>query len=790
MPFLLTGSISYEVKYDKSYISFDKIKNKDLIRINGLGVTGETGNPILPSECINLLLPEGMEAESLAVEAGQPYTLPGKYNIMPCPPPSVDFLKDTANTSIYNSPMPYPGKRASILGSGFYKSNNIVQIATYPVDYFPREGKVVFYDNMKITLYTKFTGKKVLSQRSCMPLSEYTEKKTLKSIVVNDSDIPLSSHYKNLNGADNPEYLIITNESMRSGFIPFANYLKKKGVIAEIAVIEDIIDAGYYDQVSSLYDDAAAVRGFLTEKYIEGTQWVLLGGDEDVVPVRYGNCTRNDTFVDYRAPSDLYYSDLNGNWNVDGDELYGEPVDDNIDIFPELFVGRIPCKNLEELNNWIEKLISYETVPGEENASYLTKFLWTGSDNLRPGPRQTIKNAKIPNYISHDTTMLEQPDGILPRGSDVINKMSEKFGFFNLFGHGYPDLITVSCPGDNHPDPNRDFLVSVDSAEIGRSCHKEYGNGLDSLKNKDSYSILSISSCFQAAFDYDKFPDRFIKCGPSLGEAFLLLPERGGPAFLGYTRYGGSYIELAEVQIAIFDKIFNDSITNIGAAEALAKTEYLFYDTRINHTLLGCPLMRIWTNIPKTMEISNYPRSVPTKPITITINVIKKESQIPLENAYVCLWKGAEIYQTGFTDNNGRIDFQITPQTEGSILLTITKENFIPYSDTIKVTEESGINDKTISDVSFCKTTGSVFNSEVSFDIYIPEKGTTLLDIYDLNGRKTTTIVDEELNKGIHSIKWKGLNTYGNAIPEGIYFFRFQYKDQVSRGKFLFYKIK
>ena len=787
-PLLLNGSISYEIQYDKSHIFFDKADSKDLIRIKGIGATGETGNPILPSEIINLLLPEGMEAESIAVEASYPYTLPGRYNIMPCPG-SLDPLKDTVNTELYNSSMPYPGKRASILRNGSYKGNNIAQIATYPVDYFPKEGKITFYENINITLYTKFTGKNRLRQRNSMPLSKYIEKKTLKSIIDNDYDIPLSANYNKLRDTNNPEYIIITNDSMRSGFIPFANYLKKKGVIAEITVIEDIISASvYYDEVSSLYDDAAAVRGFLKEKYIEGIQWVLLGGDEDVIPVRYGTYVRNDTLVDNTAPSDLYYSDLNGNWNVDGDELYGEPVDDDIDVFPELFVGRVPCKNTEELNNWIEKLIGYETVPDKEKRTYLTKFLWTGSDNLRPGPRHTIINAEIPSYISHDTTMLEQPDGILPRGSDVINKMNENFGLFNLFGHGFPDVITVSCPGDNHKNPDRDFLVSVDSVENGIGNHQEYGNGLDSLKNKDAYSILSISSCFQAAFDYDKFPSRFPVGGPSIGEAFLMLPERGGPAFLGYTRYGGGYIEAAQVQIELLDKIFADSITNIGAAEALSKTEYNFYDTQVNHTLLGCPLMRVWTDIPKEMEASNYADSIPPESTKISIDVIEKNSHDPIANAYVCLWKGAEIYCTGFTDDDGVIDFQITPQTEGAILLTITKENFIPYSDTIRVSEKAGIDDGTIPAVSSCKTPVPVFNSEVSFDIHMPEKGNALLGIYDLTGRNITTIVDGELDKGIHSIQWKGLNAKGNAIPEGIYFFVFQYKDQISRGKFLFIK--
>ncbi len=650
LPLIAFSSIVYECRYDEASVS--------------------------PVDVINLALPQGEVAESLKVEVLSSRTLPKTYGIKTSP----DYLD-------YKTKSSSPEVRAELIGINILAGNSIARIAIYPLASLPGEDKVVFYDNIRLTLYTKFSGKHNISQEVRTQYSDHIEREALRSIVDNDYDIPLSPKVSGKVKSLTVEYIIITNESLSGGFEVFANYLKKKGVVAEIATVEDIVSSGYYDNISGLYDDPGAIRGYLMEKYAEGATWVLLGGDEDVVPVRYGTYARNDTFIDYRAPSDLYYSDLNGNWNVDGDEFYGEPIDDSVDVFPELYVGRVPCKNLEEFNNWFEKLVSYETDPGGGNAAYLKKFFWSGSDDVREGPAYTIENAQLPGYISHDTTMLERPDGLFPRGSDVINKMNEHFGLLNVFGHGSPPNITVSCPGDNHPSPDRDFLVSVDSVEIGGSCREEYGNGLDSLKNKDYYGILSVASCFQAAFDYEKFPDRFIVCGPSMGEAFILLPERGGPAFRGYTRYGGQYIQLGKLEISFLNKLFVDKITNIGAAEALSKNEYPFYYVQSNHTLFGCPLMRVWTDVPKKMKV--YHDKVITPGFkNMIITVIEDDVRCKgkgVSNAYVCLWKGDEVYERGYTDDNGRLSLGVNPTTGGTMSVTVTKENMLPYEGEVTV---------------------------------------------------------------------------------------------------------
>jgi hypothetical protein len=82
-----------------------------------------------------------------------------------------------------------------------------------------------------------------------------------------------------------------------------------------------------------------------------GLVYVVLLGNPDP---RHGDLPMQNTYpyqpgaVDYveEIPTDAYYADLSGNWDLDGDGRFGEWDGDRgpggVDFYPELLVGRIP----------------------------------------------------------------------------------------------------------------------------------------------------------------------------------------------------------------------------------------------------------------------------------------------------------------------------------------------------------------------------------------------------------------------------------------------------------------
>ncbi len=627
------------------------------------------------------------------------------------------------------------------------------------------------------------------------PYSDRIIKRAFKSIDYNRENIFIYN-YKTFTGncaalgestlrqIDCSPYIVITADSLKEAFQPLVHWITRKGIRATVVSVENILEHYSGDPVSEIYDSAGAIRGFLIDKYPQGLQWVLLGGDEEIVPVRYGFAS-GDNEVDKAPPSDLYYSDLNGNWNVDGDEFYGEFVDDSVEPYPELFVGRVPCNKRIEADNWVRKVLSYEINPGDGDPSYLSRVFWTGADELRTAPGYIIEYGSFPSSFTHDTTMLECEDGIHPRGSEVIERMKNAYGWFNFYGHGQLDNLVVSCPGGNHPSLDRDFLVSLDTCDAYFHANHwgnnvEPGNGIDSLVTKDHYGIMYVSSCYQAAYDHEHFALFGNYHGPSMAEAFTLLPERGGVAFLGFTRA----IEFStNLHFDLLDIVFNDSITNIGVAEALARVSNYSHKTRLSHTLFGDPLMPIWTDIPDTLTVL-FRKVIPPEPLSLVISV--KEGENPVKDAYVCLWKGDEVYETGFTDFEGSSLLRISPQTEGIMLLTVTKSNFITYLDTLYVdSPTASVPIKEDADIPGCVIDRDISTGKLNFTFYLPREERIKLEIFNITGRKVVELADKKYKEGYYSICWDTGSSKGDNVANGIYFYRFYYKDRILSDKFL-----
>ncbi len=113
------------------------------------------------------------------------------------------------------------------------------------------------------------------------------------------------------------EYIIITGESLEAEFQRLADWKLEKGVQSAVRTVE-WIDQTYPNGA----DRAERVRFFIRDAYQNwGTLFVLLGGDTDIIPPRYAHITSPKAET---IPADMYYSCLEGNWNGDMDDRFGE----------------------------------------------------------------------------------------------------------------------------------------------------------------------------------------------------------------------------------------------------------------------------------------------------------------------------------------------------------------------------------------------------------------------------------------------------------------------------------
>ena len=547
--------------------------------------TEKPGQPNLPVYFMRVPLP--LEASDIYVDVLKrdikTYDL--VYPTIPVQIPAITSLLSSEpsftgpNELIYAKEGTYPDKAASMAWTlNSAGVSNEVVVALYPIVYLPRQNKVELSQSMTVSINysidNRTTGhnKRMMHTRSSIGLPFY-------------------------------EYCIITRDSLIPSFERIIAWKRTKGIDAGAVSIESILSNSYCsgDTVSGINDDAGKVRQYLQYAYQSGKgKYVFFGGNYMSLPIRYG--TGDHDSLSYMkvvdagiVPTDLYFSELESNWNQDNDSFYGEPFN-NMDYGPELFVGRLLCEKKLDINNYTNKMLRYEKNPGNGVFGYLKKVFFSQSDNSCALNIAQNVATTCSDYFDTITILSEYPSAYhsnptLYTGTQVIDSMSVMhYGYLNWMGHGHPFAICTKSNGNNASDA---YGITSVQGDIPYMMNED-GNGLDNLNNKYYPAIAYSTSCTTTPFDI--YRPSFVGF-PNMGQSFTMGKDYGGPAYIGNTRLGISGFTY-RVQ-----KLFNGKITQNSLGESLCYAK-MDYNSNYKHyialstNLIGCPELHMWTNIP------------------------------------------------------------------------------------------------------------------------------------------------------------------------------------------------
>ena len=76
--------------------------------------------------------------------------------------------------------------------------------------------------------------------------------------------------------------------------------------------------------------------------------------------------------------------------------------------------------------------------------------------------------------------------------------------------------------------------------------------------------------------------------------------------------------------------------------------------------------------------------------------------------------------------------------------------------------------------------------TRIRFSLPVPLHVT--LTIYDVTGRRVTTLVDEKRDAGVNEVVWNGRNTFGEPVATGVYFYQLRAKKKLLTKKLLLLK--
>lgn len=660
---------SSEIKDQKNYhlqqtitfstddLIFGTFQGYDIVSLKECSYLTETGRPFLPAKHLLLAVPEDMKVTDVQILSLQKQSLSGKYTIYPAQQPQKIGTIPSSNpvTTIqrttYLSPLCYPEQLVQVGEQKDLAGQSMIELTIYPLQYLPLQKKLNFITSITLII-------EGVSGNSCGDyLSQHISDsgrnlyhQMVQNMVLNPEAVNLRSTSTSQPlgvGPGDYDYVIITQTNWVSAFQPLADWKTQKGVPATIVTTSWIYNSGGYSGTN-----VQKIKAFVQDIYTNwGTIYVLLGGDTDTVPCH----TKTFSGVDPDpVPNDAYYADFDADWIC------------------EVNIGRAsvtgPGSGTGQIGNFINKILTYETNPPltsyAKNAAFFGFDLdsWTHAEQCKIN----IKNSYIPASWTM-TTVYDSQGG--NHFTNVINALNAGQNLVNHADHSNND-----CMGTGYV--NHDWLM--------------YSSDMDALTNGNKQTIFYSMGCDPAAFDVSN----------CIAEHFVRNSNGGGIAFIGNSRYGWyeyfTYDTLSMgFDIHFFQSLLQENFNHLGAAFSDHKNDgyqeypgddyYQYIFTEL--TLLGDPELPVWSENPSTLGVT-HPFSIPLGSSSFTVHV-QTTGGSPLQNAFVCLWKGDEIYERGVTNSAGDITFTIVPETGGTMQVTVTKQNYLPSETTATVIEEN-----------------------------------------------------------------------------------------------------
>ena len=792
------AQITYQSSFSESDLIFDRENAFDLVSLKGCVKTGRPGHPDLPSRIIHLIVPADGRVADVCITDAHKVILNGEFLVTPAQP---DRRTDGSNTTewtkphpaIYNSDSLYPSAPVEIVGEGYLAGSHLVALALHPLQYQPRLQKLIFSTQLEISVELEQSDNFSTSSRTYRRSArvQRLQERILTRFADNKKDVPRfickspgSALCKtDLGGSAYPEYLVITSSELEPAFSPLVEWKAKKGTEAAIVRMDSILSA-YPGR-----DDAEKLRNSLIEAYQNGTSWVLLGGDEDVVPIRYVYPYRRSTPLETTELHicDLYFSNVDGAWDGDYDGIWGEPEQDDPDIYPDLFVGRVPCDDTAEARAFVDKLLSYEKNPGAGMTDYLTRALWICSDQMRDWAdgigQHGLLSQYLPSHFYQDlTTLIECPTGyapypVSPDGETCIEVMEQGWGIMGVLAHGKSSgFVAKSHLANGSP---KSWVTTFPGQGDG------HGH-LPNLKNEPKYGIIYSISCSQSSIDADKYPD--LGGDPCVGEFFPLAPKKAGVAFLGYSRWGlvaSSYLLFGEFLVNLFDYGLGH---HLGVAEALSRCAYpSSRGLNYGHNLFGDPEMPVWTEIPSVLLLAH--REEVGKGWQ-KLDFFVSSEQRGIGQALICLTLRDRMVFLGESEPYGRLSCEVNLDDVGELSVVATKPNFIPYEGSITIVDEGDV-DPGIESFQLFQNFPNPFNPATTIRFSVGSGQTTVhtrLRVYNILGQKIRTLVDEPRNAGSHKVIWDGKDDSGKDVASGVYLYRIEAGDFTEAKKLVLLK--
>ncbi len=557
------------------------------------------GNPKLPVVSKKMMFPPGTKITDVSCDPQQIQTQNLNGIVEPTPVfHSINGDKtlgiSSFNEEVYENQQVFPNEWVEYsIGAGLNKQGEhvlMLSLRLYPVQYHPQQDKISYAQKMDVSIH-------------------YQEQPS-----------PLPTVASN----DKTDLIIITSEEYVDDIGFFVENKTRHGLSVEVKSTVDIYNE-YWGR-----DHQEQIKRYLFDMVkLKDVSYVLILADIKTVPIRNSDAYPWDDPKPFHGKgilTDLYYADVYNetfefcSWDANNNGIFGE-VDyggmhqfpptagniDQVDLFADVHIGRIPATNIDELITVLKKICRYEEITAYQ--LWFHKIILAGGDTFplsKGSPfnqfEGEITNIKVGQQLpGFEKVFLWASKRNL--NALTFNKaISEGAGFVSYAGHGFEHGWGTYRP----------------NAVIDKNLIIYYTPFLKGITNGDKTPIIFFDACLTAKLDFNisdlisyygdkaRFINRFLKLEPmdflpSFAWAFLKKENGGAIATIGATRPAYTWVDMDGVYAGAgyldvrFFHAYEEGIT-VGEMLTQAQNDYLNYVmkdffTIEEYMLLGDPSM-------------------------------------------------------------------------------------------------------------------------------------------------------------------------------------------------------
>jgi hypothetical protein len=427
------------------------------------------GKPVVPVNISTLEFEFGTQINSITYNHSTPILINLTGHLVCASQPTYDyFLSPPEQNSFgYENADSFPADWISYhIGGGLSQGEHTTFLVqrVYPVRYYPDEHQLQFIEHITINI----------------SYSEPVE--------------PL------LTGNTYYDLLILAPSPFIRYLKPLVRHKHTMGVQTRLVELEEVYDQMFWQG----RDKAEKIKYFIKNAvHYWGISHVLLVGGLKgqtlfwKLPVRYSHVVPPDEqeYAEQSFLSDLYFADLfdsTGNfssWDSNYDNkfsVWNSTFKEEMDLYPDVYLGRLPCRTIREVKIMVHKIIQYEKEKCDD--AWFKKLILVAGDSyndtnqFNEGVLISERAIELmPDFIPVKVYATADQDINRRTVNKALNKGA---GFAYFCGHGSPISWATHFPPD------------------GTEWTKGYDNkDMKFVRNRRKLPIAVVGGCHNGQFD-------------------------------------------------------------------------------------------------------------------------------------------------------------------------------------------------------------------------------------------------------------------------------------------------